>query len=185
MPFVLSPQRILDFDAENRPLSYLGDWTTAEITVIAYKFLPRDSIVCLWQPEFTVQAILEDFVTAYDDADIVTGHNIRKHDLPMVNAALLEHKMPPLRPILVSDTYADLKRRSPGFGSQKTLAAMLGVSAPKVGMSTKGWRGANRFEDEAVQRALKRCIGDVKQHVQLRARLLELGWLRAPRRWTP
>jgi len=46
---VKSKFRILDFDIESRPLSYMGhDFTTSEITVIACKFLDDDSEPNCW-----------------------------------------------------------------------------------------------------------------------------------------
>jgi len=179
------PLRVLDFDCENRPLSYLGgDFTTPELTVIAWKF-PREDLQVMYQPEHTLSEMLSGFVEAYDSADMVTGHNILKHDLRLINAMLLEHGQPPLRPKLVSDTYRDLKRRSPGFASQASLAEMLGVRAPKVGMTTPGWRKANRLLPEGVERAVNRGVGDVRQHILLRKELLKRGWLRPPRIWYP
>jgi hypothetical protein len=179
------PLRILDWDCENRPLSYLGgDFTTPELTVIAWKFPGRDMQV-VYQPDHPITEMLSAFLEAYDEADMVTGHNIIKHDLRLINAMLLEQGEPPLHPKLVCDTYAHLKTRSPGFASQATLAEMMGVPAPKVSMSTVAWRGANRLLPEAVERAVKRGIGDVKQHIALRRELLRRGWLRPPRVWTP
>jgi hypothetical protein len=125
------------------------------------------------------------FVNTYNEADLVTGHNIIRHDLRLANAMLLEQGMAPLPPKMVSDTWAHLRKRSPGFASQENLAAFLGVRAPKLGMSTKAWRGANRMDPEAVDRAVARAVADVRQHIALRRRLLDLGWLKPPRLWTP
>src|SRR5690606_12970728 len=42
------PMRILDFDLENRPLSYLGeDWTSAEITAIGWSWIGSDKVEVL------------------------------------------------------------------------------------------------------------------------------------------
>ena len=178
--------RILDFDCENRPLSYLGgDFTTPEITAIAWKFLDQRNPTVRLLPEDTIEEMLHEFSVAYVESHIVTGHNIRKHDLPLLNAMLLEAGMAPLPPKLVCDTYADLKRRSPGFGSQATLAEMLGIKAPKVGMSTVAWRDANRLNPKGVDKTRLRVVGDVRQHEMLRKRLVALGWLRPPRIWVP
>ena len=181
----LRPFKILDFDCENRPLSYLsGDFTTPELTVIAWKF-PGQDLRCVYQPNHSLDQMLRSFLEVYDEADMVTGHNIIRHDLRLINAMLLEQGMLPLGCKLVCDTWADLKKRSPGFASQATLAETLGVRAPKVGMSTPAWRKANRLESEAVERAVKRAIGDVRQHIPMRKVLLARGWLRSPRVWRP
>lgn len=85
--------RILDFDIENRPLSYLGqDFTTAEITAIAAGFTDSERISC-WTLKLGGDStdMLTAFRRMYDRADMVTGHYIRRHDLPIINGALLEH----------------------------------------------------------------------------------------------
>jgi hypothetical protein len=181
------PLRTLDFDCENRPLSYLGgDFTTPELTAVAYQFIGEKDSDDVWVlGEDTLLSILHGFRGAWDQADMVTGHNIRKHDLRLVNAMLLEARLPPLGCKLVCDTYRDLKTRSPGFASQATLASMLGVRSPKVGMSQADWREANRLTPEGIEKTRRRVIGDVRQHIQLRKELLRRDWLRPPRMWQP
>ena len=46
----------------------------------------------------------QEFVEAYNTADMVTGHYITGHDLPMINGALMECRMPPLGPTWVQDS---------------------------------------------------------------------------------
>jgi len=181
------PLRTLDFDCENRPLSYLGsDFTTPELTAVAYQFVGEKGSDDVWVlGEDTLLSILHGFREAWDRADIATGHNVRRHDLPLLNAMMLEAGLPPLHPKLVCDTWADLKRRSPGFASQATLAAILGVKAPKVGMSTTDWREANRLTPEGIDKTRRRVVGDVKQHIALRRELLKRDWLKPPTMWHP
>lgn len=176
--------RVLDFDCESRPLSYLGaDYTTAEITAIAAGFSRRQ--IEVWAlGEYTVGEMLNRFLPMWHEAELVTGHNILRHDLPRLNAMLLEWGMSPLGPKMVSDTYVHLKRRQGVSASQESLAQMLGVKAPKIAMSQKDWRDANRLLPEGVIATKKRVRGDVIQHMELRKELVELGWLKAPRRWS-
>src|SRR5690348_6111993 len=70
------PLRVLDFDIENRPLSYLGsDFTTAEVTAISWAWTDRpDDVTVYLLGEDELRAILTRFVTAYEQADMVTGH---------------------------------------------------------------------------------------------------------------
>lgn len=194
-------QRILDIDLENRPLSYLvGDLTTGEITAIGWTWIGEKGGVHAWAvgPEcqhpgcrtgphhgMTLSEILDRFLSLWERADIVTGHYIRAHDLPMINAALLELGWGPLEPRLVQDTKLDLYPRRHLSSSQESLAAMLGVRAPKVHMSQADWREANRLTPKGIEATRRRVISDVRQHVALRSRLIELGWLRPPRLWTP
>ncbi len=180
------PLRILDWDLENRPISYLGgDFTTPEVTAIAWQWTGQRPFYVLALGDVPLRTMLLGFVAAYTQADMLTGHNIRKHDLPLLNAMLLEQGLSPLPPKLVCDTYTDLKRRAPGFASQATLAQMLGVKAPKVGMSTPDWRAANRLTPAGIEKTRRRVVGDVRQHIALRKELLKRDWLRPPRIWTP
>lgn len=179
---------LLDFDLENRPLSYLGsDFTTAEITAIAASWVGDRKVHCwlLTADRDSSMEMLSGFMELYEQADIVTGHNIRRHDLPILNGALLEAGLPQMRAKMSQDTYADLKRRQGVSASQESLAAMLGVPAPKRHMTQVDWREANRLTDEGLSRTRERVIGDVIQHKHLREELLRIGWLKPPRVWAP
>ena len=164
--------RTLDFDIENRPLNYAGeDFTFSEITAIAWQFIGERThyVLCLGDVPF--RTMLLGFVAAYVQADLITGHNIIKHDLRILNGALLEEGLSPLPPKLVCDTYADLKKKGGVSGSQESLAQMLGIRARKT--------------PEGIAKTKRRCVGDVKQHIQLRKELLRRDWLRPPRVWSP
>lgn len=193
--------RVLDFDCENRPLSYLGqDFTTSEITAIAWAFIPPEGkkvkvsvsvlgVTCQHgrcrqvHNGDSFEDMLCIFREQYERADLLTGHNIRTHDLRILNGMYVELGMPPLPPKLTEDTYRDLHKKSGVSGSQESLAAMLGVGAPKVSMAQVDWRTANRLTPEGIAKARLRCVGDVLQHVELRRELLDRGWLHGPRVW--
>jgi len=179
--------RVLDWDLENRPLNYAGeDFTFSEITAIAWKFIGEPGpIQCLCLGEVPHRTMLLGFVAAYVQADMVTGHNIVKHDLRLLNGALLEEGLSPLPPKLTCDTYTDLKRKGGVSGSQENLAKMLGVRVSKVGMGQADWREANRLTPEGIDKTRRRVVGDVKQHIALRRELLKRDWLKPPRVWHP
>lgn len=191
--------RILDFDIENRPLSYLGsDYTTAEVTAVGWQFVgePRSAeaavlgVTCQHPGCGTVhhgdtlKGMFFRFVEAYNAADIVTGHYIRGHDLPVLNGALLELQLPTLEDKLTHDTKLDLVSRKYLSASQENLAASLGTRAPKIKMDQAAWREANRLTPAGIELTRKRVLGDVQQHIELRRRLLEMGALRRPQMWT-
>jgi hypothetical protein len=184
------PIKILDFDIENRPLSYLGhDFTTAEITAIACAWTAKPTQIFCWTltteyPE-SMREMLARFVEMYDRADAVTGHYIREHDLPIINAALLEQRMAPLSPKLTEDTKLDLLRRKDLSASQENLAAMLGLPAEKQHLSGAEWREANRLTKKGLEITRRRVTQDVRQHMALRQRLIELDYLGPMRVWTP
>jgi hypothetical protein len=178
--------RILDFDIENRPLNYIAQgYTGDEPTVIACAWVdqPKDvycfSLSDLMRPKHMLNA----FLYFYNKADMVTGHFIRAHDLPIINGALLENGMPPLQDKLTQDTKLDLIGFRGLSKSQKNLAAMLGVGMEKKDMDQSEWRSANRLLPEGINLARERCVSDVKQHMELRTKLLAAGMLKPPRMW--
>jgi len=178
--------RVLDFDIENRPLTYLGsDFTTAEVTAIAWAWCDQpDDVTCVLLGEVDPRYMLERFVAAYNAADMVTGHYITGHDLPHINAALMEARMPTLQAKLVQDTKTSLVRRKGISGSQESLAGMLLLQHDKVQMNQTKWRAANRLTREGLAETRKRVVGDVQQHMEMRQTLLDLGYLGPPKRWS-
>lgn len=178
--------KILDFDIENRPLSYLGmDFTTAEITSIAASFNGSKEIFTWLLGVDDMDDILEGFRVLYEEADIVTGHYIRRHDLPIISGMLLEAQLAPLGAKLTSDTKIDLKSAKGISQSQENLSAMFALRAPKVQMNTPRWRSANRLTPEGIELTRKRVEGDIKQHKALRRKLIELDMLGPPELWKP
>lgn len=178
------PQKVLDFDIENRPLSYLGsDFTTAEVTAIAWAWTDSPDVTVYLLGETDLIDILRRFVAAFDTADMVTGHYITGHDLPMVNGALMECRMPPLPDKLVQDTKTHLIRSKGLSLSQESLGAMFRLEHEKVVMNQSKWRAANRLTREGLAEVRKRVTGDVQQHIALRRELLACGYLGPPRNW--
>jgi hypothetical protein len=180
--------RWLTFDIENRPLSYMGEgFTTAEITAIAWSWADEEQVhvELLTKRADSAARMLRRFRAVYDEAGGVTGHYIRKHDLPIVNGALLELELPPLTAKLTSDTKLDLMKRSGISASQQNLAEMYGLPEPKYGMSQVKWRRANRLSVAGLEETRARVVADVVQHKALREKLLEVGALGPPREWRP
>ncbi len=179
------PMRVLDFDCEARPLHWIGgDYVSKEITAIAWAWVDKPTEVsCYLLGEVEPEDMLLAFLHAYDQADMVTGHFIRGYDLPMVNGALTEYGLPTLSDKLSHDTKLDLVRRQGLSGSQESIGSMLGLQHPKVSMNQAKWRAANRLQAEGLEMVRERCIGDVQQHIEMRQRLLELGYLDRPKMW--
>lgn len=178
--------RILDFDVEARPLHWIsGDYVSKEITAIAWAWMDRpDDVRCLLlTPAGNGREMLETFMREFRQADLVTGHFARGYDVPMLAGALSEYQLPPLEDVLVQDTKLDLIRRSGLSGSQENIAAMLGLSHPKVKMDQARWREANRLTPKGLAYTRERVVGDVTQHMEMRQRLLQLGYLGPPKVW--
>lgn len=187
--------RVLDFDLECRPIAwYGGDFVTKQPTVIAWKFIgERGPVSVAWVGESDrssnvlkeERAMLEEFIQAYDQADMVTGHFIRAFDLPVINAARLRVGGSPIGKKLSSDTKLDLVKASGISKSMENLSAMFETKIQKYSMNTGKWADANMLLPNGIELAKKRCIEDVKEHIELRERLLEYGALRAPIEWSP
>lgn len=180
------PLRWLDFDIENRPINYMGgDFTGSDITAIAAGWCDEKKVRCWALGEVTTETMLREFSAIYAQADGVTGHYIRNHDLPIINGALIEFGFPTLGAKLSCDTKNDLIKRKDVSASQESLAAILGVDASKYHMTQPMWRAANRLEAEGITLTKKRVIDDVIQHRAMREALLARRMLKSPKVWSP
>ena len=193
--FRTRPTRVLNFDLENRPLSYWYDGeTTSEITAFAWKWLGEDRVqTMLLRPDgkldyegrrISAKKAYLLFRNVLGQADMVVGHNIRRHDLPMFNAGLLRLQLEPLGELRTQDTCRDLPRRRGLSYSLENMAEMYGIEGEKVSMSQPKWEDANRLTRSGLEKTWKRVVGDVWLQERLHARLLELGLLKPPRKWT-
>lgn len=179
--------RILDFDIENRPLSYwTPDRPTAEITAIASCWTDDPSSMQVYLlGVHTPEAILNSFVERYNEADVVTGHYIRRHDLPIINGALMEYGLPKLGAKMTVDTRLDMYKKGDIPATQEYLSELLGIDYPKVHMTQMQWRDGNRLTKSGIKATEKRVTGDVLQHMALRKKMAELGLLSVPKSWRP
>jgi hypothetical protein len=178
------PPRVLDFDIENRPLSYLGsDFTTAEVTAIAWGWCGQRRVTVRLLGEHALPAILREFVAAYNEADAVTGHYITGHDLPMINGALVELGMPVLADKLVIDTKTSFIKTKGISLSQESLGAMMRLEHSKVQMNQVRWRAANRLTRAGLALVRERVVGDVRQHMEMLRELTAKGYLSPPKMW--
>lgn len=182
------PFRGLVFDIENRPLSYWYDGNpTAEVTVIAYKWLHEPEPHVLMQNVSTsVRDILEPFRSEYERADVIIGHNVRRHDLPILHGAYIEQGMPGLEPRLTVDTLRDMTRYKDIPKSLEYLAEMLGAPFEKFHMTQHSWRQANRFTRNGLELARQRCAVDVQVNEWVYHELRRRAILtKPPRVWKP
>ena len=188
-PLAETTRRILDFDLETVAAGFADpDWVPQTITAWA----------CSWvgDPDTNVEVgvlavadfydleqrrlFLEPIVQAVRDADVVTGHNVLRFDLPVLNADCMRVGLPPLGPVLVQDTIRLPK--SKGFKKgQDVLSGLLGVELEKLPLNWWQWAQGYADNDHAVIR--ERVMRDVRQHLQLRAAMQDRGWLMAPRMW--
>jgi hypothetical protein len=187
----------LCFDLENRPLAYWYDGNpTSEITAFGWKWSDQDKVHSLllmsdgWFQWSNGMRVSDEFgyqlfTEALKKADIVYGHNIRRHDLPMLNAGLLRRQLPVLPSLLTSDTLTDYPKRAGMSRSLENLAAMYGLEGEKYHMSQPAWEKANRLTDDGMELARKRVVEDVLLQERLLLKLKELKILKPARRWNP
>lgn len=193
------PLVILDFDIENRPLSYWQpDRPTAEITAIASCWIEKDQYGefrfgsmeahLLGHPKVggvDLEFMLHRFSERYNMADMVTGHYIRNHDLPIINGALYELGMPLLGPKMTCDTKLDMFKKADVPATQEFIIETLGVPVPKVHMTQADWREANRLTEAGLEKTRARVTSDVQGHILMRDAMLKHGMLRPPSVWNP
>ncbi len=181
------PLRALIFDIENRPLSYWYDRPTAEVTVVSYKWMGQKGTKVLLQDSTTPLAqVLRFFRTVYDKAEVVIGHNIRRHDLPILHGAYIEQGLPGLAPKLTIDTLRDMTSYKDIPKSLEYLAEMLGAPYEKFHMTQHSWRQANRLEPKGLKLARERCAVDVQVTEWVYKEMLSRGLITKPARmWKP
>lgn len=176
---------ILDVDIEARPLSWItSDYVSKEITAIGCKWINRkDKGACWVLGLHDPEEILEGFRERYNEAGMIVGHYIRGYDLPTLNGAMTDYKLPPLTDILTHDTKQDLVKWQGHSKSQENIGAMLGLLHPKVHMNQEMWREANRLTSKGLNLTRDRVLGDVDQNIAMWERLKELGYLSPPKMW--
>lgn len=182
--------RVLDFDIETRRIGFHNGGRFnpdgCEPVIIAAAF--DDEPVQVWSlrprwKERDARRIIASFLELYDAADVVTGHYIRKFDLPILNGACMEWGLPPLGKKLTLDTKLDLLNVAGLSLSQENLSALKKLEESKFHMNDNWWRKVARLTPEGLALAEERVVTDVRQHQALRAALR--GWLKPYVDWSP
>jgi hypothetical protein len=175
-------KRCLDFDVETRAKGFGDpDWVPQEVTAIAWSWCDEDHVYYATLLD-GIDYMFVSFVEAYDEADIVTGHNVLRFDLPVLNSDLMRHDYPPLKAKKVQDTMRIVKTK--GFKKgQDNLSTLLHNPVPKMAMNWQEWQDA--YEESDWRTIIDRVVSDVRGHKLLRAEMLARGWLRPARVWSP
>ncbi len=176
----LTPE-ILFFDTENAP-NIAATWGIHDQR-INYQDVVKEwffiSVQWAWNDSKKINSVsilddkkrfkkdpTDDFLvvkTAYDiiqEAEIIVGHNIVRHDLKKLQAKVLEHGMKPLRIPEIVDTYDWSKKF--GFTSKK-----LGDLCTKLGLQEKLTHEPGLFlkaalgNVEAIEKIVKYGRGDI------------------------
>lgn len=185
-----APLRILDFDIETIAAGFADpEWVPQKITCVAWSWVDSDDVkvrICgpagifgkPWKRAEMLAPLLADIARA----DMVTGHNLLRFDLPVINSECLRLNLRTLPALLVQDTIR--VARSKGFKKgQDSIGRLLKVGEQKMALDWQAWQDAYDEKDWGTVKA--RCVSDVVMHKQMRAEMLARGWLKAPRTWTP
>ena len=172
--------RILDFDLETLAAGFADpNWVPQKITCAAWSWIGEDRVHSritgkggFFNAKLRVSR-LAPLIDAIAEADIVTGHNLIRFDLPVLNAELMRGGVEPLERLRVQDTMKLPK--SKGFKKgQDNLSGVLGTAADKQAMTWFEWDEA--YEDRFWREVISRCESDVIQHKQMRGKILDAGW---------
>ena len=190
---------VLDFDFESRPLWFWWDKPTAIITALSYMLViggapDHDSLRNEIAPLATRSAYtdwVQHVAELLTSADILTGHNIDRFDLPLLQAQLMRTGSAGLPKLITQDTMRLLKRRDMSVSQESLInyAALhatcpIGMPIYKHHLSIPEWEDASMGWDEKGI-LTERPTSDVHGHVHLREVLIEKGYLAAPRVWYP
>ncbi len=179
--------KVLDFDSECRPMHYSEFRDESQITAIAWSWVGERKIEweVLRQNLSNERKMLERFLKAYNEADVVTGHYLVGHDLKLLSDHCVRFGWSLPAPKRVQDTKTLLpKVRGLGL-SQENLSTLFELDEKKHRMNGRRWAVTNTLAQGGREEAKQRCVRDVRQHKALRKVLVEHGYLAVPKVWRP
>lgn len=189
---------VIDFDFESKPLWFWYDKPTAVITSVSYMYVhngkPNHDTLATQVADLSSRdsyvAFIEGIAGVLQGADLLTGHNIDRFDLPLLQAQLMRHGRRGLPAMMTQDTMRLPKRRDMSISQESLInyAALkatcpIGMPIYKHHLSIPEWEDAAMgWSDEVLT---ERPLSDVHGHVHLREVLLDKGYLAAPKVWRP
>lgn len=182
------PQRILDFDIETVAAGFADpQWVPQKVTCIAWSWVGSnhvESSVCepegLFYRPWRRASMLAELLNLIDEADMVTGHNLLRFDLPVLNADAMRLGLEPLRKVLVQDTMR--LPRAKGFKKgQDNLGGLYQTTQRKVSLDWQEWEDA--YAERGWPKVRERCETDVRMHLEIREGLIADGLLKPPVWW--
>jgi hypothetical protein len=176
---------ILDIDTECLPGHWIGgDFVSKIFTAVAFQWIGKGGVPAVYTHyEYTSGELAVILAKQVEEADYTTGHYIRGFDLPLLNGNLQLNGSPLFRQVMSHDTKLDLIKSHGRSLSQKNLAALIGVAAPKIEVTLAEWEGFNTKDPRYKAKGIERVQGDVIQNIEMRAKLIELDWIGPPEMW--
>lgn len=189
-PLPQATRLTLDFDVETVAAGYADPaWVPSHVTAWAYSWTHQKKIHSAVLPVaqlFDREAkaeFIRPLLDALRAADVVTGHNIRRFDLPiLLTESMRLPGLERLGPTLSQDTIK--VGRTKGFKKGlDNLAELLETMTAKKALNWEQWDRA--YGEGDLKTVRQRVRGDVKMHKEVRLQMRERGWLEAPRIWRP
>lgn len=186
-PIAGTCRRTLDFDIETVASGFADpEWVPQTVTAWACSWVDEEQVNYRLLPVRHLHdtderrrflAPLLDYIA---EAEMLTGHNIRRFDLPVLNAEAMRLGLPTIGSVLTQDTIRLPK--SKGFKKgMDNIGVLLGVPEEKLPLNWQSWQNAYAESDMGTVR--ERVVSDVRMHKMLRQRMMDCGWLEAPRVW--
>lgn len=165
------PSRMLCFDIENKPGTYgPGDFTHPKVTAFGARLLDEEKtpVWCLRRDRpGQCQDMALEFRAMWSEADVVMGHNIRRHDIEILNGMFTSMGLPHLPPKRAVDTLRDIPKTKGFSRSLENLCSRWGCPLEKVHVPEHMWEQAYDGIPEAVELMRLRCETDVNMNIWL------------------
>lgn len=163
--------RLLCFDIENKPGTYGGmDYTHGKVTALGAQFLDEEEatgwVIRRSQAAQPARAA-KQFRVMWEQADVVLGHNIRGHDIKLLNGFYTSLDLPLLPERRTIDTYRDQPKIRGLSRSLENLCDRWGCPEKKLGLSEYDWEQAYDGVPWAVEKMLARVTSDVRINIWL------------------
>lgn len=201
-----SEPRVLDFDVETCAAGFADpQWVPQKITCVAWSWVDSDVVehrICgplgfFGRPHLRREMLIP-LLAAIDEADYVTGHNLERFDLGVINAECMRLDLPPIREVVVQDTMRVM--RSKGFKKgQDNLGRLFRTLEQKLSLDWQAWQDAYDEvgpDEGLLERLLNpngnrgmwptirdRAVSDVVMHKQLRIEVDKRQIMKKPRKW--
>ena len=181
--------RILDFDVETVAAGFADpEWVPQKITCVAWSWIGSDEVesrICtplgLFGRPARRKKMLKPLLDAIEAADMLTGHNIARFDLPVINAECVRLGLEPIRGALVQDTMRLVRAKGLKKG-QDNLGGLFRTLEQKLTLDWQGWQDA--YDEDGWQTIIDRAESDVRMHKQLREELIARELLKPARKWS-
>lgn len=177
MRFSHTAGRVLDFDCENGPgFFWYNDTTTSMLHTVSAAWVDSPGQVHTWTTHWKppLGLVVEDlskFRKLVESAGAVTGHNILRHDIPLLNSHYDRLDQPRITWPRAIDTMKLIRGGMGMSRSQENLLAMYELSREKMTVPLAVWEKAWRGAKKESRMVVERCESDVLGHIELYKKL--------------